>query len=131
MISERCDMLQKMADAIDPDVVFVQHKPPAAPNACYLGYIHPVLNCDGYVYPCDSCVLNEAAGHQFNKPWRIAHWSEIGRIYEEPVRSLIKDPKTLCPGCVFTQSNLILEGVVDGTADLTPPAVEPEHSAFV
>lgn len=45
----RCKQLQNMADVINcevgAEVAFVQHKPPKAPRACYLGYIHPVLNC--------------------------------------------------------------------------------------
>ena len=135
LIPERCEQLQTMADAINKaneyDVAFVQYKPPAAPKACYLGYIHPVLNCDGYVYPCDSCVLNESAGHKFANPWRICHASEIGKIYNEEVKSLIDDPAQQCPGCVFTESNRILGTVVDGTADLTPLEVLPEHHNFV
>lgn len=131
LIPARCRSLQRMADSIDPRVVFVQHKPPQAPKACYLGYVHPVLNCDGYVYPCDSCVLNEAAGHSFDRPWRVCHWSEVGNLYDAPVRSLIADPARTCPGCVFTQGNGILGGVVDGTADLTPPAATPEHVNFI
>jgi len=132
LISERCIVLQKIADAIDPDVVFVQYKPPAAPKACYLGYIHPVLNSDGYVYPCDSCVLNREAGHKFAEPWRICRWDEVSRLYEQPVRNLIDDPKVRCPGCVFTASNTLLGSVVDGTADLTLLAGEGvEHANFV
>jgi hypothetical protein len=131
LIPRRAELLQKMANLIDPDVCFVQNKPPSAPKACYLGYIHPVLNCDGYVLPCDSCCLNESSGHKLGEAWRICHWSEIANLYEQPVRSLIKDPKTLCPGCVFTRSNEILSGVVDGTADLTPLVSAPEHANFV
>lgn len=131
LIPKRCAQLQEMADAIDPSVVFVQNKPPRAPKACYLGYVHPVLNSDGYVYPCDSCVLNDAAGHQFANPWRICHWSEVARIYDEPVRSLIADPAKTCSGCVFSKSNDMLGAVVDGTANLTPPADVPEHANFV
>lgn len=135
LIASRCAELRDMADTINDmvgsDVAFVQYKPPAAPKACYLGYIHPVLNTCGGVFPCDSCVLNEEAGHKFSNPWRICHWSEVGKLYEEPVRSLIADPATTCPGCVFTRSNELLGGVVDGTADLTPPAQVPEHVNFV
>lgn len=138
LIPERCEQLQHMANRINAaqplwnrEIAFVQQKPPAAPHACYLGYIHPVLNCDGYVYPCDSCVLNEAAGHSFANPWRICHWKDVAQIYQQPVRSLIADPARTCPGCVFTRSNEILGGVVDGTADLTPPQVVPEHVNFV
>lgn len=130
LIEARCRMLQGIADRIDPNVVFVQYKPPKAPHACYLGYVHPVLNSDGCVYPCDSCVLNETAGHKFSNPWRVCHWSDVAQLYERPVRSLV-DPQRLCPGCVFTRSNEILESVVDGTADITPPALEPEHVNFI
>ncbi len=137
LIPARCKTLRWMAAEINGitgrDAVFVQYKPPAAPKACYLGYIHPVLNCDGWVYPCDSCVLNEAAGHSFSNPWRVCRWDEVARIYEEPVRSLIADPGKTCPGCVFTRSNEILGGVVDGTTDLLSllPNSPPEHHNFV
>ena len=135
MITKRCKQLESMANFINmfigKDIAFVQQKPPKAPHACYLGYVHPVLNCDGYVYPCDSCVLNEAAGHQFANPWRMCHWSAISEYYETPIHSLIGDPAQTCPGCVFTHSNEILGTVVDGTADLRPPAQTPEHVNFV
>lgn len=128
-ISGRCDQLRAMADAIDSSVVFVQFKPPEAPPACWLGYLHPVLNSDGYVYPCDSCVLNKAAGHKFSEPWRICRWDEIGDLYSNPAHSLIKNPKVLCPGCVFTKSNLLLQTIVDG-APLQPGSAV-EHPNFV
>lgn len=131
MIARRCEQLQAMANEIDPQVVFVQQKPPKAPHACYLGYVHPVLNCDGYVYPCDSCVLNESANHQFANPWRICKWQDVASIYEQPVRSLIADPAKTCPGCVFGSTNNILSGVVDGSIDITPPIVDPVHKNFV
>lgn len=128
-IKGRCDQLQAIADAIDPSVVFVQYKPPDAPPACYLGYLHPVLNSDGFVYPCDSCVLNKAAGHKFAEPWRMCRWDEIGNIYAQPARSLIKNPAKQCPGCVFTKSNLLLQTIVDG-AELQPGGAV-EHPNFV
>lgn len=135
LIEDRCLTLNIMARRINSlsgvEAAFVQYKPPAAPRACYLGYVHPVLNCDGYVYPCDSCVLNEAAGHAFSNPWRICHWSDVAMIYEEPIKSLISDPAKLCPGCVFTKSNELLTEVVQGTIDLIPPAKAPEHVNFV
>ena len=109
--------------------MFVQYKPPDAPPACYLGYLHPVLNSDGFVYPCDSCVLNKAAGHKFAEPWRMCRWDEIGNLYAQPARSLIKNPAKLCPSCVFTKSNLLLQTVVDG-APLQPPS-PMTHENFV
>ncbi len=133
LIPRRCGQLETMARAInfelDKEVAFVQQKPPKAPHACYLGYIHPVLNCDGYVYPCDSCVLNTAADHKFANPWRVCHWSEIANIYTKSIRSLIADPGKTCPGCVFTQSNEILRGVVEGKDFPAPSNVA--HKNFV
>lgn len=129
-IPERCEQLQEMANLIDPDVAFVQYKPPRPPNACYLGYVHPVLNSDGYVYPCDSCVLNETADHKFASPWRVCHWSDVAKLYEEPIRSLV-NPKELCPGCVFPRSNEILEGVAKGEIEPAPSSEPPDHVNFI
>ena len=134
LIGGRCAQLQAVAASINHDarreVAFVQYKPPAAPHACYLGYVHPVLNCDGWVYPCDSCVLNEEAGHSFSNPWRVCWWSNIAEIYDRPVRSLIADPNKTCPGCVFTNSNEVLRSVVEGRADLEQ-RFEGDHPNFV
>jgi hypothetical protein len=134
-ISDRCKQLDTMARAINKvnerDIAFVQYKPPAAPRACYLGYIHPVLNCDGYVYPCDSCVLNEAAGHAFANPWRVCRWDEIHTIYDRPAQSLIAHPAVTCPGCVFHQSNELLSDVRDGYVDLTRKQQPIMHENFV
>ena len=129
LISMRCRQLESIANAINPGVVFVQHKPPQAPPNCWLGYLHPVLNCDGYVYPCDSCVLNKDAHHKFAVPWRVCKWDEIGKLYEQPARSLIKDTNKLCPGCVFTKSNELLQDIMDGKSIPAPDYVE--HPNFV
>ena len=104
-------------------------QPPAAPPNCWLGVLHPVLNSDGFVYPCDSCVLNKSAGHKFAEPWRVCRWDKIGELYAASARSLIKDPATLCPGCVFTRSNLLLQAVVDGAPLQSPEPVT--HPNFV
>ncbi len=134
LITGRYTQLSMMAKHVNQDcgreVAFVQYKPPAPPKACYLGYVHPVLNCDGYVYPCDSCVLNESAEHAFSNPWRVCRWDEVARIYDEPVRSLIADTKATCPGCVFTNSNEVLRSVVEGGADLTQ-RFSGDHPNFV
>lgn len=133
LIPKRCEQLQSIANVVnfnlDREVVFVQYKPPAAPRACFLGYVHPVLNCDGYVYPCDSCVLNKTADHQFAEPWRVCRWDGIAAIYDAPVRSLV-DPRKLCPGCVFTGSNELLADVVEGQ-QFPAPVEQVEHVNFV
>lgn len=130
-IEVRCDEMRAFAASIDPSVCFVQYKPPQSPDQCFLGYVHPVLTPSGYVFPCDSCVLNDQAGHTFAEPWRMCHWSEIGEFYRRPVKSLIDDPHQRCPGCVFSSQNRILIGVRNGVADRAPSSEVPEHVNFV
>lgn len=115
-INARCEELKKVAESIDPDVVFVQYKLPAAPKRCFLGYIHPVLNSDGLVFPCDSVCLANAAlkgEHKFGSPWAVCKWNEIGEYFSKPVKSMV-DSERLCGGCVFHGSNDVLASVVDG-----------------
>lgn len=131
-IPERCKQLQELADRIDPKIVFVQYKPGVSPskNKCWLGFIHPVLNSDSFVFPCDACVLNRTADHKFAEPWRMCHWSEIGEFYKRPMKSLIEDPKTRCPQCVFSRTNDILDNVRNGM-QIPLPQVAPVHPNFV
>ncbi len=143
IIPERCKVLEKMAKVVNceigREVVFVQHKPPKAPLHCWNGYVHPTLAPDGFVYSCDSVVLAAAdigykqghPNHTFDQPWRLCHWDEVeDRLFKQPIGSLV-DSQRLCEGCVFHTQQAILEGVVDGSLDLTPPEFEPEHSAFI
>lgn len=126
-IKGRCDQLQAIADSINPSVVFVQYKPPEAPPSCYLGYLHPVLNSDGFCYPCDSCVLNRAAGHKFAEPWRMCRFDEIGELYSKPAKTLIKDPSKQCPQCVFSKSNQLLTAIANGAPLQAPSPVTHEN----
>jgi MoaA/NifB/PqqE/SkfB family radical SAM enzyme len=127
-IAYRSQLLQNVADRIDPSVVFVQVKPPRQPHRCLKGYPHPVLNSDGFVYPCDSVVLNRSAHHRFAEPWRICHMSDIGKFYSEPIRANV--PNTICGGCVFTDQVELLSAVADGL-ETPAPLSAPEHENFV
>lgn len=128
-IASRCEELQTVANEINPNVVFVQYKPPKAPKNCWLGYTHLVLNSDQFLYPCDSVVLNKAAGHKFDSPWRICHWTEVEELYKKPIHSLV-DSQRLCPGCVFTKTNELLDNVVNGMETPMPEAA-PTHPNFI
>ena len=131
-------MANEINDGIG-EVCFVQNKPPAAPNVCLLGFPHPVLSTDSFVYPCDSVTLAAAEigyregkpNHRFDSPWRICHWSEIASIYDNPIRSLIKDTHASCAGCVFSRQNALLEGVSNGTIHPVQPLEIPLHVNFV
>lgn len=130
LITERAKVLEELANEIDPSIFFVQVKPPRQPHRCLKGYPHPVLNCDGYVYPCDSVVLNRTAGHKFGSAWRICHWKDIGDFYSKPIRPNVSN--TICPGCVFSDQVDLLDRIADGTQPITnPTSEEPEHINFV
>jgi len=129
LIPERHAMLRAMGERIDPSRVFSQFKPPRQPRVCYKGYPHPVLNCDGWIYPCDSVVLNRTAGHQFNSDWRICRWDEVGEFYAQPVRPNV--PNTICPGCVFSDQVDLIASVVNGAETPMPSGARPIHENFV
>jgi MoaA/NifB/PqqE/SkfB family radical SAM enzyme len=131
-IASRCEELTKIAEAIQSKTVFVQYKPPQSPNVCYLGYFHPVLNSDGYVYPCDACVLNAAANHSYASPWRVCKWDEVAKLYDEnlPIKSLIKNPHEQCPECFNGKMNNLMEQVKHGL-DVASPEEDFEHKNFI
>ena len=94
---------------------FHQYKIPKSPEDCYLGFFHPVLYCDGNIYPCDSLVLNDHENQQFKKEFKIADVNSVKKLYESPVYSLV-DPKKNCPNCVFERQNTLLDKILSGEA---------------
>jgi len=129
LIQERSESLQKVANLINPEVFFVQVKPPRQPHVCYKGYPHPVLNCDGFVYPCDSVVLNKTAGHKFGSAWRICRAQDILEFYSKPIRPNV--PNDICPGCVFSDQVDLLAEVADGMSIPPLSPKPPMHVNFV
>lgn len=127
-IPERKKWMQEMCDAIDPAKCFVQAKPVRQPHRCFKFYPHPVLNSDGYTYGCDSVILSSTANHKFDSPWRVCHWSEVAKMYSEPVRPVV--PNNICDFCVFNEQVDMIAAIVDGM-DTPQPEFEPQHSAFV
>jgi MoaA/NifB/PqqE/SkfB family radical SAM enzyme len=127
-IPERHRMLSEMAQRIDPTRVFSQNKPPRQPSKCWKVLPHPCLNADGWVYPCDSVVLNKMANHQFGSTWRICTAEQIGELYADP--SKFDMPDGICPGCVFADQVDLINNIVGGMETPLPPAV-PQHVNFV
>jgi len=94
---------------------FQQHKLPEPPKSCYLGYLHPVLYCDGYVYPCDSIVLNDHEDQRFKEKYRICDIKDLDPLLEpRRVKSLVC-PKKDCPNCVFAKQNNIIDSLLNPT----------------
>lgn len=127
-IPERHRILSEMANRIDPAVAFSQNKPPRQPKKCWKVLPHPCLNADGFVYSCDSVVLNRDANHQFGSRWRICRAEQIGELYEDP--SKFNMPDGICPGCVFADQVDVLNAIVGGM-ETSAPLNEPQHVNFV
>lgn len=129
LIPERHRILSEMAARIDPARVFSQHKPPRQPKKCWKVLPHPCLNADGFVYSCDSVVLNKSAGHKFGSAWRICTAEQIGELYADP--SKFNMPDGICPGCVFADQVDLLNAIVEDKIATPMPATMPEHATFV
>lgn len=128
LIPQRHAILQGMAERIDPGVVFSQNKPPRQPRTCHKILTRPCMNADGWVYPCDSVVLNKTANHQFGSKWRICRWDKVADLMENPKNYYM--PDSICPGCVFADQVDMIYDVVHGME--TPmPAGSVQHRNFV
>jgi len=108
-------------DAYFKDIYMQQIKLPKPPKNCYLGYLHPVLYCDGYIYPCDSCVLNNVDDQKFHDKYRLCHYSKFKEFIHGGIKSLV-NPSVDCPRCVFSKQNNLLDSIIN------PPEV---HKNFI
>lgn len=128
-IPKRAKQLREMALRINPDIVFVQEKPPRQPRVCYKGSIHPVLDASGWCFPCDSVVLNRAAGHKFDSPWRMCHMSKIGKYLTDKIKPNV--PFGICEGCVFSDQVDLIAAVVENQIETPTPSITPQHANFI
>lgn len=128
-IPQRHKILTEMAQRIDPQRVFSQNKPPRQPAKCWKVLPHPCLNADGWVYPCDSVVLNKTAGHKFNSAWRICPADKIRELYENP--KAFNMPDGICPGCVFADQVDLIHEIVENGMPTPIPTMPGQHENFV
>jgi MoaA/NifB/PqqE/SkfB family radical SAM enzyme len=130
LIPERHKILSDMASRINPDVVFSQSKPPRQPDhPCAKVYTRPCLNADGWVYPCDSVVLNKSANHQFGSVWRVCRWDEVGELFSKPIRQVI--PNDACPGCVFADAVDLIGEIIEGRETPAPTGPPIQHVNYI
>jgi hypothetical protein len=131
LIPQRHATLKAMAERIDKDIVFSQFKPPRQPRRkCAKVYTRPCLNANGIVYCCDSVVLNRTAGHKFGSEWGVCKWDEVGFLFANPIRQVIRDD--ICPGCVFAdQVDFIGDVIVGRQTPAVPSDPVPEHINFI
>ena len=76
-------------------------------STCHQSYFRPYLHESGYVFPCDSVVLNESPGMFLGK-FRICHWSEFDKYLERKIKHKF-DPTKDCHGCVFSENIKLLD----------------------
>jgi MoaA/NifB/PqqE/SkfB family radical SAM enzyme len=127
-IPQRHALLQGMADRIDQQIVFSQNKPPRQPKKCFKVLTRPCLNADGWVYACDSVVLNRTAGHKFGSVWRICTGDKVGDLMQNPEKYQM--PDNVCAGCVFADQVDLINAVVNG-AETPLPEGNIDHVNFV
>jgi organic radical activating enzyme len=60
---------------------FPQSKDYSKPETCWVGYLKPMLYCDGYIYHCSAIALIQ---RRFTKQFRMGHMSEIKKIWSNP-----------------------------------------------
>ena len=109
---------------------FHQFKIHGEQKECYLGWVHPVLYCDGYVYPCDSLVLNDFTDQEFKEDYRLCNSNDIGTFFDLSMKSLIPE-YIICKNCVFKRQNEIIKEIMNKSIDISSRYIDIEHNNFV
>ncbi|MCF6276333.1 MAG: radical SAM protein [Candidatus Magasanikbacteria bacterium] len=110
---------------------FHQYKTHITPKECHLGRVHPVLYVDGYVYPCDSLVLNSPADDKkFHREFALCKWDEVEEFYSQKINgTLINTEK--CHNCVFSRQNELLSKIINTKDELPKPNKDLKHKNFI
>jgi MoaA/NifB/PqqE/SkfB family radical SAM enzyme len=94
--------------------IFFQEKEYVPPSRCWMGYLKPFINSDGYVYHCSA---NPLINLKFNPKFRMGHISEIEKIWSIPKPFDSKH----CGECFFKEHNELIEELI----------TEVEHRDFI
>ncbi len=123
----------KRIDKLFDDRFMHQYKDHEAPqcDTCHQSYFRPYLHESGFIYPCDSVVLNQSPGKFLDK-YRLCHWSEIDRYLEGEIKQQFSARRD-CQGCVFTHSVNMLDDWKSNemTYDVKSEKKELRHAEFV
>lgn len=123
-------MLRVVAERLG-EPFFHQYKIHQIPEECHLGRVHPVLYVDGYLYPCDSLVLNSPPENKkFHPDYALCRWNEINNFYAQPIEKSLVDTQK-CPHCVFYRQNVLLSKIINSSDRLPAPTVGLEHLNFI
>jgi len=129
-LEEAHKKLRKVAEELG-EPFFHQYKTHNMPLECHLGRLHPVLYTDGYIYPCDSLVLNSPADDKkFHRDFALCRWDEVKDFYSKKIDGSLLDTNK-CPHCVFARQNLLISDIIYGN-ELPPLGQEkPQHINFI
>jgi MoaA/NifB/PqqE/SkfB family radical SAM enzyme len=122
--------LRKIAKKLG-EPFFHQYKIHQMPLECHLGRVHPVLYVDGYIYPCDSLVLNSPADDKkFHQEYALCKWDKIDSFYSASISGSLIDTKK-CPHCVFYRQNSFLSNIINTNNSLPKTAKGIKHVNFI
>lgn len=121
ILEKENERIRNMVSSLNDKRFFHHYKKHGTPDRCYLAYFHPILYCDGYIYPCDSLVLNDQ-NKDFESSYRLCKAEDIvERLYTVGSDESLIDCKTKCKSCVWEGHNVFLCNVRNGI----------EHEEFV
>jgi len=90
------------------DKIFFQTKKYDVFDKCYIGYLKPFLNADGYVHHCSAAPLYNL---KFEANWRICHMKDIKNIW--PSNLPVMDTKNCQKGkCFYYDQNKLIDSVL-------------------
>jgi radical SAM protein with 4Fe4S-binding SPASM domain len=110
---------------------FHQYKTHKTPKECHLGRVHPVFYTDGYIYPCDSLVLNSPLDNKkFHRDFALCRWNEAERFFSKKIDGSLIDTKK-CHHCVFARQNKLLMTIINTKDKLPNPISGLKHKNFI
>lgn len=110
---------------------FHQYKIHEQPPECHLGRVHPVLYTDGYIYPCDSLVLNSPMDDKkFHREYSLCRWDEVADFYDKPICGSLVDTRK-CPHCVFARQNKLITKIVSTDEPVPEAKGKITHINFI
>ena len=96
---------------------FFQQKKYTVPSRCFLGYLKPFVNTDGYIYHCSASPLIE---RRFSSHFRLCHIDDIIKTWWEDAVPF-NTSKCQEGKCFFAEHNNLIEQVI----------MPCEHSKFI
>lgn len=100
----RIEIQPKIQDKLDSGFFF-QEKDYTPPKRCWIGYLKPFINSDGYLYHCSANPLIEL---KFNPKFRMGKIENIKNIWDN-----VKPFSTkYCGECFFKEHNELIEDII-------------------